>query len=239
MPSPSDPADLEFSPDQMRRMGNAVIERAVAHIASLGEQPIRGDVDAVELCRALREPAPESGSPLDPLLDRLFDDLVPRSFTTPGAGYLAYIPGGGVYPAALADLIANTTNRYTGVWLAAPALVQLEANVLEWMRDWMQFPPTASGLFTTGGSMANFNAIVCARERRLGADIRRGVLYTSTQVHHSVVKSAKLAGIMADRVRAVAVDDAFRMRVDRLAEAIAAASSNRSSATSLALPAVS
>ena len=222
MPSPSDPADLEFSPDQMRRMGNAVIERAVAHIASLGEQPIRGDVDAVELCRALREPAPESGSPLEPLLDRLFDDLVPRSFTTPGAGYLAYIPGGGVYPAALADLIANTTNRYTGVWLAAPALVQLEANVLEWMRDWMQFPPTASGLFTTGGSMANFNAIVCARERRLGADIRRGVLYTSTQVHHSVVKSAKLAGIMADRVRIVAVDDAFRMRVDRLAEAIAA-----------------
>src|SRR3990170_1805688 len=46
MPSPSDPADLEFTPDDMRRMGNAVIERAVAHIASLGEQPIRGDVDA-------------------------------------------------------------------------------------------------------------------------------------------------------------------------------------------------
>jgi len=222
MPSPFDPADLEFSAEDMRRMGEAVLERSVAHLASIGDQPIRGDVDAAELCRALREPAPEAPLPLEPLLDRIFDELVPRSFTTPGPGYLAYIPGGGVYPAALADLIANTTNRYTGVWLAAPALVQLEANVLEWMRDWMQFPPTASGVFTTGGSMANFNAIVCARERRLGPDIRRGVLYTSTQVHHSVVKSAKLAGILADRVRAVAVDDAFRMRVDRLAAAMEA-----------------
>src|SRR3972149_456286 len=123
MPSSSDPADLEFTSDEMRRMGEAVLERAVA---------------------------------------------------PPGPGSLAYIPGGGVYPAALADFVANTTNRYTGVWLAAPALVQLEANVLEWMRDWMQFPPPASGLFTTGGSMANFNAIVCARERRLGAATRRG-----------------------------------------------------------------
>jgi len=222
MPSPSDPADLEFSPDQMRRLGQVVLERSVAHVATIGAQPIRGDVDAAELCRSLREPAPETPSPLEPLLDLIFDELVPRSFTTPGPGYLAYIPGGGVYPAALADLIANTTNRYTGVWLAAPALVQLEANVLDWMRDWMQFPPSASGLFTTGGSMANFNAIVCARERHLGADIRRGVLYTSTQVHHSVIKSAKLAGIMADRVRAVTVDETFRMRVDRLADAIEA-----------------
>ena len=120
-------------------------------------------------------------------------------------GYLAYIPGGGLYPAALADFIADTTNRYTGVWQAAPALVQLEANALDWLRDWMGFPAEARGLFTTGGSMATFNAIVCARERHLGADIRRGVLYTSDQAHHSVLKSAKLAGVMPDRVRAIRV----------------------------------
>ena len=80
--------------------------------------------------------------------------------------------------------------------------MQLEANALDWLRDWMGFPPDARGLFTTGGSMATFNAIVCARERHLGAEIRRGVLYTSDQAHHSVLKSAKLAGVMPDRVRA-------------------------------------
>jgi aromatic-L-amino-acid decarboxylase len=170
----------------------------------------------------MAEPAPERGVALEPLLDRLFGEWIPRSFTTVGPGYFAFIPGGGLYPAALADFIANTTNRFTGIWQAAPALVQLEANALDWLRDWMKFPTESRGLFTTGGSMANFNAIVCARERMLGADIRPGVLYTSDQVHHSVLKSAKLAGVMPDRVRAIASDDSYRLRVDDLSAAIAA-----------------
>jgi aromatic-L-amino-acid decarboxylase len=205
----------------MRAMADTVVARCIEHIATLASQPSCGDVVAADLCRAMKEPAPEQGSALDPLLDSLFRDWIPRSFTAPGPGYLAYIPGGGLYPAALADFIADTTNRYTGVWQAAPALVQLEANALDWLREWMQFPPDARGLFTTGGSMATFNAIVCARERYLGADIRRGVLYTSDQAHHSILKSAKLAGIMPDRVRAIESDDRFRLRIDRLTAAIA------------------
>jgi len=205
----------------MRAMADAVVARCIAHIESLGRQPSCGDIDAAGLCRALREPAPEEGVALEPLLDLLFREWIPRSFTAPGPGYLAYIPGGGLYPAALADFISNTTNRYTGVWQAAPVLVQLEANALDWLREWMDFPPGARGLFTSGGSMATFNAIVCARERYLGAEIRRGVLYTSDQAHHSVLKSAKLAGVMPDRVRAIDSDDRYRLCVDALRAAIA------------------
>src|SRR3989442_13880401 len=214
---------LEPSPEQMRAMADAVVSRSINHLARVADQLSRGDLTAADaLCRALRETAPDAPAALEPLLDQLFRDLVPRSFTTIGPGYLAYIPGGGLYTAALADFIANTTNRFTGVWMAAPALVQLEANALDWLRDWMDFPPTARGLFTTGGSMATFNAIVCARERHLGPEIRPGVLYTSDQAHHSVLKAAKLAGVMPDRVRAIASDDRFRLCVGPLEEAIAA-----------------
>ena len=206
----------------MRAMADDVVARCLAHIESLPRQPACGDVDAAALCRAMREPPPERGAPLEALLDPLFRDWIPRSFTAPGPGYLAFIPGGGLYPAALADWIANTVNRYTGVWMAAPALVQLEANALDWLREWMEFPADARGLFTTGGSMATFNGILCARERYLGADLRPGVIYTSDQAHHSVLKSSKLAGIMPDRVRAIESDDRFRIRLDRLRDAIAA-----------------
>ena len=218
---PGDEASLEFSPAQMRAMGQEVVERAVTHLASLDRQPCRGDVNAADVCRALRAPIPEVGTELTPLLDQLFDDLIPRSFTTPGPGYLAYIPGGGVYPAALADFIADTTNRYTGVWQAAPALVQLEANVLEWLRDWMAFPAGSTGVLTSGGSMATLNAILSALERLLVADIRAGTLYTSDQGHHCIAKAAKLAGIFADRVRLIPTDAEFRLRVDALEAAIA------------------
>src|SRR5262249_4854647 len=156
-------------------------------LASIDSQPVCGDVELKEFCRAMREPAPEQGAELESLLDPLFNEWIPRTYNTASPGYLAYIPGGGVFPAALAEFISNAVNRYTGVWIAAPALVQLEANVLDWLRDWMQFPKTTRGLFTTGGSMANFTAIVCAREKGLAGDIRRGTMYASSQVHHSVI----------------------------------------------------
>jgi aromatic-L-amino-acid/L-tryptophan decarboxylase len=206
----------------MKAMADAVVARCIDHVASAAEQPSCGDVDAAALCRAMREEAPEHGTSLDRMLDQLFEEWVPRSFTTIGPGYFAFIPGGGLFPAALADFIADTTNRFTGIWQAAPALVQLEANALDWLREWMDFPSETRGLFTTGGSMANWNAILCARERHLGADIRPGVLYTSDQAHHSVLKAAKLAGVMPDRVRAIESDACFRLRVDRLEDAIAA-----------------
>lgn len=219
----SDPASLEFSPAEMQAMGADAVARVVAHLGGLAQLPSRGDYTDIEaLCHSLHEVPPEQGSALPDLLDPLFADWIPRSFNTAGPGYMAYIPGGGVYPAALASLIADSVNRYTGIWEGAPALVQLEANALDWLRQWMQFPPSARGLFTTGGSMAMFNAIACAREHLLGNDIRRGTLYVSSQSHHSITKAAKLAGIAHDRVRTIAVDAQFRMRVDQLEAAIAA-----------------
>lgn len=218
-----DPANLELSPTEMQAMGETVLARVVAHLAALHDMPSCGDfTDIQALCRSMRESVPEQGTALEALLAPLFDEWIPRSFTTPGPGYLAYIPGGGIYPAALADFIADTANRYTGIWQAAPALVQLEANALDWIRDWMQFPAEARGLFTTGGSMAMFNAIACAREKLLGNDIRAGTLYVSSQSHHCITKAAKLAGIAHDRVRVIGVDSQFRLRVDALEQAIAA-----------------
>ena len=82
-------------------------------------------------------------------------------------------PAAGSIPAALADFIADTTNRYTGVWQAAPALVQLEANALDWLRDWMEFPAETRGLFTTGGSMATSTRSSARASGYLGDDIRR------------------------------------------------------------------
>lgn len=218
----TDLANLELSSGQMEAMTDAVLQAVLGHHKNLPTTPIKGDYTDIEaFCRSLREPVPESEAPLEALLKPLFEEWIPRSFGTPSPGYLAYIPGGGVFPAALADFISAATNRYTGIWEAAPALVQLEANALDWLREAMQFPAEARGLFTTGGSMAMFNAVACAREKLLGTDIRSGTLYVSSQTHHSIAKAARLAGIAHDRVRIIDVDADYRMRLDALAHRIA------------------
>ena len=69
------------------------------------------------------------------------------------------------------------------------------------------FRPTRAGCSPPAARWRPSTRSSARRERYLGAEIRRGVLYTSDQAHHSVLKSAKLAGVMPDRVRAIASDD--------------------------------
>jgi aromatic-L-amino-acid decarboxylase len=198
----------------------AVLDRVAAHVDSLESQPAH-DLDGhVALARSLAAPMPEHGRPLADVLAVLFDRAVPTSFNTAGPGYLAYIPGGGLLHAAVADFVADAVNRYTGVWLAAPGLVQLETNVVRWLARMVGYPDGALGILTSGGSLANFSAIVAARADRLPERFLDGTLYVSDQVHHSVQKAARLAGFPADAVRVVATDSRFRMRLDRLEDAV-------------------
>ena len=216
------PYPLEPSAVEMRRLVDQAMERIVAHVTSLPDQPAHHLDGAEDLARSLREPLPERGSAYEELLDFLFDQAIPVSFNTAGPGYLAYIPGGGVFHAAVADFIAAAANRYVGVWLAAPALAELEMTVVRWFCEVVGLPPTSGGILTSGGSLANFSAIVAARHERLGEQFADGRLYVSDQVHHSVDKAALLAGFPRDAVRVLPSDDRFRLRIDSLEEAIAA-----------------
>lgn len=203
-------------------MVDRAMERIVAHVTSLPEQPMHATTGAKKLARSLRAPEmPEAGQPFEKLLRLLFGRVIPASLNTASPGYLAYIPGGGLFHAAVADLIADATNRYVGVWLAAPGLVQIEENVIQWFCAMLGLPATAGGLLTTGGSLANLIAVITARREKLPPDFLRGVVYASEEAHHSVRKAALLAGILPERVRAIPTDAHFRMSVPALAAAVA------------------
>jgi aromatic-L-amino-acid/L-tryptophan decarboxylase len=202
---------LEPSSAEMRGMVEAALARVVAHIESLPAQPAFATEGAVALARSLVEPLPEEGTPFPALLDLLFERAIPATFNAAGPGYLAYIPGGGLFHAAVADLIADAVNRYTGVFAAAPALSQLEANVVAWLAEIVGYPREARGFLTSGGSLANWSALVTARRERLPEDFLRGTLYASGETHHSVQKAALLAGFPPANVREVPVDERFRV----------------------------
>jgi aromatic-L-amino-acid decarboxylase len=156
----------------MRRLVEAALDRIVPHIESLPAQPAAALKGAVALSRSLVEPLPETGTPFPVLLNLLFARAIPASFNTAGPGYLAYIPGGGLFHSAVADLIADAVNRYTGVFAAAPALSQLEANVVAWLGEIVGYPPAARGFLTSGGSLATWSALVTARRERLPLRVR-------------------------------------------------------------------
>ncbi len=190
------------------------------HVLSLADQPSNDLEGATELAATFREAVPEDGASIESLLARL-RPAVAKSFNTAGPGYLAFIPGGGIPSAALADYVALSVNRYVGVTKAAPALAEIERTAIRWLADLMGYPASASGVLTSGGSISNFIALVTARTDRLPEDFLRGTIYVSEQTHLSIAKAARFAGFPARNVRSVAVDARLRLDASALSRAIA------------------
>jgi len=212
---------LELQGEELASLIRKATDRILRYLASLPSQPSADNRDPAGLARSLREEMPESGEPPDGLLDLLFDTVIPRGFNTAGPGYLAYIPGGGLPQAAVADLIADATNRYVGVFAAAPGLAQIEANVVRWFCSIVGYPDSAGGILTTGGSLSNFSALLAARRDRLPENFLKGTIYVSDQTHHSIQKAAMLAGFPEANVREIPSDAEFRVSIGALEERIA------------------
>jgi len=159
---------------------------------------------------------PEHEMPLQEILDELFDEKIKQAFKTSHPGFMAYIPGGGIFHSALADLIAKFTNRYIGIDISAPFLSQIEADVLKWFCKIIGYPESSGGSLTSGGSIANLTAVICARTLVMGEDFMKGTVYASSFVHHSMWKAFQAAGIPSINIRDIPVDAAFRLDLEQL-----------------------
>ena len=199
----------------MREMGRAVVEELIAWIEGLEAAPASNVEDALELARKLREEPPDPGGEFAPLLADAVE-AARHTFEFSGPGYLAYIPGGGLFTAALGEFLAQGLNRYAGLWSPSPAIVQIEENVARWLCSLFDFPEGSQGLLTTGGSMATLSGVVTARHAKLGEDFLDGTYYVTDQTHTSVTKAATIAGFSRRNLRLVPTDDQLRMDPEAL-----------------------
>jgi aromatic-L-amino-acid/L-tryptophan decarboxylase len=211
---------LEPDRDQMLVMGRAVLDELAGFVEGLPGAP-SVDVDGLaDLMPQLLAPPGEEPAEFGVLLSRL-QLAMGKAVETAGPSYLAYIPGGGLFTSALAELITRVYNRYTGVSALAPGAVALEQGVMRWLCRQFDLPPDAVGVMSTGGSMATLSALVAARERVLGEDFSDGTLYVTTHTHRSVAKAARVAGISAARVRVVPTSPDLRMDPEAAARMVA------------------
>lgn len=193
---------LELSGRDLKDMLRQTGDKLGPFIDSLPRQPIARLDGSQKLARRMDEPCPEFGQPFSRLLSQVVDHITPISLNCASGGYLAFVPGGGLPHAAVADLMSGVINRFTGIWMPAPGWVQMEISVLRWMCGWVGYGPDAGGVLTSGGSLANLGALVAARDTGLKR------VYASPLTHHCVAKSAHIAGM---ELVEVPMDDAFRI----------------------------
>jgi glutamate/tyrosine decarboxylase-like PLP-dependent enzyme len=155
----------------------------------------------------------ESATELPEILDQFRTEVDTTGITPASGGQMGYIPGGGLYPSALGDFLADISNRYSGVAFAGPGAAALELALVEWMCGLVGYPESASGDLTSGGSMATLSALVTARDA-CGIDYSRvpqSCIYLTGQAHHCIGKALHVAGLKDVHMRIVSMDTRYRM----------------------------
>ena len=201
-PSPN-PMPLEPSIEQWTQLTRLIEGFLADELSQLGKKPTATENDP----NLSLEKEVMPSLPLTEWLGRVINS----GFNTAHPGFLAFIPGGGLVTSALAEWIIKTTNRYGTAHFASPLLVELENRVIKTFAAWVGYGEEAAGVLTTGGSLANFTALVTARRTKLPEDFLSGVLYCSNQTHHSVMKAANLAGFSSRNIRILSSDEHFKI----------------------------
>lgn len=190
-------------------------------LSSLANQPAY--VDSESMGNGVYDlPFQEKPKDFDQLLEVLKSEVDKPGLNPASGKHAGYIPGGGLYPSAIADYLAAVTNRYTGVFFSSPGAVRIENMCIRWMNDLIGYPKGAAGNLTSGGSIANLIGLVTARDDSgiKASDFNRAVIYTTRQVHHCVVKAIKFAGLQEATLRTIPMDSRYRMKTEALEQHI-------------------
>jgi aromatic-L-amino-acid decarboxylase len=150
---------------------------------------------------------------LKEILEIYADEIATKGINAASGGALGYIPGGGIYTAAIADYLVDVTNEYSGMYFASPGAVSLENELIDWMKSVFGFPKTAIGNLASGGSIATLIALTAARDKHSikTNNITNSVIYVSTQVHHCINKALRIIGLEDVIIRHIELDDKSRI----------------------------
>jgi glutamate/tyrosine decarboxylase-like PLP-dependent enzyme len=215
--------------EQHRQLGKAVAEIVTEHVAGLADRRVTPEATPAELEKMFDEPLPENGSSLDEILERFRKDVAPNAMGVPSPRYFGQFNPTPLPIGVWADVFTSMLNQNAGAWRNGPTSALIEARVIRWLCDLLNYGPKSFGTLASGGSEANLIALKCARDRVTATIKDRGmrsaagdlVVYASEQCHYSIDKSVDILGMGRESLRKIPTDDRFHIRVDALREQIA------------------
>ncbi|HYV50704.1 MAG TPA: aminotransferase class V-fold PLP-dependent enzyme, partial [Dongiaceae bacterium] len=210
----------DTDPEAMRRAAHQALDLIIDHISGLSSEPAWNVLPRAEGETRLREPVPETGTPLEVLLPRLRNDVLEHRARVGHPRFFAFIPSAPTFPSVLGDVLAAGFNPFVGTWLGGSGPSMLELVVLDWFREMLGLPETTGGLLTSGGSSATIMAFVAARHALLDDDVTRAVIYASSETHSAVERAAWITGFSRGALRKLPADASYRLEPDRLRAAI-------------------
>src|ERR1044071_2502019 len=215
--------------EQHRFLGPAVARIVADHMAGVESRRVTPEATPAELEKLFDEPLPEHGIALEEILARFCRDVAPNAMGVPSPNYFGQFNPTPLPIGVWADALASLINQNTVAWRNGPTSAMIEARVMRWLCDLLNYGPQSFGTLASGGSEANLIALKCARDSVVNGIKDHGVrkapgdliVYASEQGHYSIDKSADILGLGREGVRKIPTDERFHVIPDALREAIA------------------
>ncbi|MFE9923991.1 lysine decarboxylase DesA [Streptomyces sp. NPDC005774] len=206
--------------EHYRRSVTEGVERVAAKLATT-HRPFTGvTVDALAPVIEridLDRPLHDTTAALDELEDVYLRDAI--YFHHPR--YLAHLNCPVVIPAVLGEAVLSAVNSSLDTWDQSAGGTLIERKLIDWTAARIGLGAAADGVFTSGGTQSNLQALLLAREEAKSRDLATLRILTSEVSHFSVQKSAKLLGLGPDAVVSIPVDHDKRMQTVALARELA------------------
>lgn len=209
-----DPAEW----DDMRAMGHRMVDDVIHYLQTIRQRPVWREMPQESKNQFLHN-LPQEPTDIDQVYSDFLTHILPYNKGNVHPRFWAWVQGTGMPFAVLADMLASAMNA--NVTIGEQSAMYVDQQVINWCKEMMHFPDTASGMLVSGASMANLTALLVARNTKLAGVREEGmsnlaskpVLYCSTEAHSCIEKSAEAIGVGRNGVHKIPVDQNFQMQI--------------------------
>ena len=221
-------SSLDIDDDSLRELSEKFVQVVSDYFAQVAEVPVFPGTTGQQIKERFDAPPPLAQEPLEKILGDC-RAVIDGSRHNGHPRFFGYVASPSTPAGVFADLLASTLNASVTSWRSAPAPTEVERTVVRWLGSLIGYDDQAQGLLTSGGSMANLNALLIAHRAKADAPVAqvgiRGttapmIIYASDQVHLSLTKAADILGLGQDNVRLVPSDAGFCLDTKALSSAI-------------------
>jgi len=233
-------APLAMSAEEFSEVGNKLVDKIAEFLNDLPHKPVTTGEQPAKIRAVLgNNKLPINGVSAETLIDEAAELLFNHSLFNGHPSFWGYITSSATPIGALGDLLAAAVNPNVGAYILSPVATEIERQTIQWLAEFIGFPPDSSGVFVSGGNMANFIGFLAARKAKAGWDIRKEglnayndkskvehpnkqlLIYCSKGTHTWIQKAADIFGLGTDAIRWIDMNKEQQMNVEKLDQQIA------------------